>query len=125
MTTDHRAEAEKHLANAARHLTEHPGDMRIAEVSAAIGQGYAILALLDARQDARIDHAADVARRFRITDRHLAQVADVYKRAAAGGQGPTRAVANYFDVAHSTAAKWAGHARSRGFLPATVAGRQS
>lgn len=37
-------EAERHLANAARHLTEDPRDMRIAEVSAAIGNGYAMLA---------------------------------------------------------------------------------
>jgi hypothetical protein len=44
MTTDHRAEAEKHLANAARHLTEDPGDMRIAEVAAWVGQGHAVLA---------------------------------------------------------------------------------
>ncbi|MET8113736.1 helix-turn-helix domain-containing protein [Streptomyces prasinus] len=44
MTINHRDEAEKHLANAARHLTEHPGDMRIAEVAAAIGQGHAALA---------------------------------------------------------------------------------
>lgn len=44
MSTDHRAEAEKHLASAARHLTELPADMRIAEVSAAIGQGHAALA---------------------------------------------------------------------------------
>lgn len=44
MSINHRAEAEQHLANAARHLTEHPGDMRIAEVSASIGQGHAALA---------------------------------------------------------------------------------
>ncbi|CAM5390517.1 hypothetical protein STENM36S_06314 [Streptomyces tendae] len=44
MTINHRAEAEKHLANAARHLTEVPADMRIAEVAAAIGQGHATLA---------------------------------------------------------------------------------
>ncbi|GGS41192.1 hypothetical protein F2B00_03170 [Streptomyces parvus] len=44
MTVNHRAEAEKHLDTAARHLTEHPGDMRIAEVAAAIGQGHAALA---------------------------------------------------------------------------------
>lgn len=41
---DHRIEAEKHLANAARHLTEDVRDMRIAEVSAWIGQGHANLA---------------------------------------------------------------------------------
>lgn len=45
MTVNHRLLAEKHLATAARHLTEHPSDMRIAEVSAWIGQGYATLAL--------------------------------------------------------------------------------
>ena len=44
MSIDHRAEAEKHLAHAAHHLTEDPGDMRIAEVSAWIGQGHANLA---------------------------------------------------------------------------------
>lgn len=44
MSIDHRAEAEKHLETAARHLTESPSDMRIAEVSAWIGQGHANLA---------------------------------------------------------------------------------
>ena len=43
MSIDHRAEAEKHLETAARHLTESPADMRIAEVSAVIGQGHAAL----------------------------------------------------------------------------------
>lgn len=44
MSIDHRAEAEKHLATAARHLTEVSADMRIAEVSAWIGHGHAALA---------------------------------------------------------------------------------
>jgi hypothetical protein len=44
MTINHRAEAEQHLATAARHLTELPADMRIAEVAASIGQGHATLA---------------------------------------------------------------------------------
>lgn len=44
MNINHRAEAEKHLTNAARHLTEDVRDMRIAEVSAWIGQGHAALA---------------------------------------------------------------------------------
>lgn len=44
MSIDHRAEAEKHLDTAARHLTESPADMRIAEVAAWIGQGHAALA---------------------------------------------------------------------------------
>ncbi|GGW99117.1 hypothetical protein [Streptomyces chartreusis] len=44
MNIDHRAEAEKHLDTAARHCNENPPDMRIAEVAAWIGQGYATLA---------------------------------------------------------------------------------
>jgi hypothetical protein len=56
MTTDHRAEAEKHLANAAHHLTEEPADMRIAEVSAWIGQGFATLA----RDEERATRHADM-----------------------------------------------------------------
>jgi hypothetical protein len=47
MSINHRAEAEKHLANAARHLTEDVRDMRISEVSAWIGQGHAALARYD------------------------------------------------------------------------------
>ena len=56
MTINHRAEAEKHLDTAARHLTEHPGDMRIAEVAAAIGQGHAALA----RDEERAATTADL-----------------------------------------------------------------
>jgi transcriptional regulator with XRE-family HTH domain len=51
MAIDHHTEAEKHLANAARHLTEVPADMRIAEVAALIGNGYATLA---ARQNGAV-----------------------------------------------------------------------
>jgi len=56
VTINHRAEAEKHLDTAARHLTEHPGDMRIAEVAAAIGQGHAALA----RDEERAATTADL-----------------------------------------------------------------
>lgn len=52
MSINHRAEAEKHLATAARHLTEVPADMRIAEVAAVIGQGHAAL-VRDEEQAAR------------------------------------------------------------------------
>ncbi|MFJ2630913.1 hypothetical protein ACIO6U_02975 [Streptomyces sp. NPDC087422] len=55
MTTDHRAEAEKHLATAARHNNENPPDMRIAEVSALIGQGYAALAHNDEQAASHAD----------------------------------------------------------------------
>jgi hypothetical protein len=53
MSIDHRAEAEKHLALAARHLTEVPADMRIAEVAAVIGQGHAALAANTTNDDLR------------------------------------------------------------------------
>ena len=64
MSVNHRKEAEKHLANAARHLTEVPGDMRIAEVAAWIGQGHAALAANTANDDLR-----DTNRQLR-TDLH-------------------------------------------------------
>ncbi|HWN00046.1 MAG TPA: hypothetical protein VNO54_23615 [Streptosporangiaceae bacterium] len=63
MTVNHRLLAEEHLATAARHLTEHPSDMRIAEVAAWIGQGYATLALTPDPQAALekvvVQHIAD------------------------------------------------------------------
>lgn len=46
MSTNYAAEAAKLLQNAARHITEHPQDMRIAEVSALVGNGFASLAHL-------------------------------------------------------------------------------
>ncbi|MFJ5886804.1 hypothetical protein [Streptomyces californicus] len=69
MTVNHRAEAEKHLANAARHLTEVPADMRIAEVAAAIGQGHAALA---GSQDPVREQLATLLERWE-------EVADSYK----------------------------------------------
>ncbi|MFE9003165.1 hypothetical protein ACFYOY_13635 [Streptomyces sp. NPDC007875] len=44
MTTNHRAEAEKHLATASRYLFKDPADTRVAEIAATIGQGHATLA---------------------------------------------------------------------------------
>ncbi|WP_329217439.1 hypothetical protein [Streptomyces microflavus] len=69
MAVNHRAEAEKHLGNAARHLTEDPRDMRIAEVAAAIGQGYAALA---SSQDPVREQLATLLERWE-------EVADSYK----------------------------------------------
>ncbi|MFE9850261.1 phiSA1p31-related protein [Streptomyces sp. NPDC005576] len=79
MTINHRAEAEKHLDTAARHCNENPPDMRIAEVSAAIGQGYAALArdednaatLADLR-DANTKLRNDLANMRRIIVDHVA-----------------------------------------------------
>jgi hypothetical protein len=56
-------------------------------------------------------------KRYRVTDAHLADVADVYAKARENGQGPTRAVADHFDVSHSTAARWVGLVRKAGLLP--------
>lgn len=50
MSTDYAAEAAKLLQAAARHITEHPQDMRIAEVSALVGNGFASLAHLPEQQ---------------------------------------------------------------------------
>lgn len=42
---EHYREAERLVDNAVHHTTEHPGDMRIAEVCAATAQAHATLAL--------------------------------------------------------------------------------
>jgi hypothetical protein len=70
MTINHRTEAEKHLETAARHLTEEPADMRIAEVAAWIGQGHAALARHEeqAARDADLREALySLRRRFNDT----------------------------------------------------------
>jgi hypothetical protein len=49
------------------------------------------------------------------SDEHLRKVAAVYMKAS---EKPTRAVQDAFGpVSHSTAARWVGQARRRGFLP--------
>lgn len=64
-------------------------------------------------------------KRHRITEQHLEEVAEVYRQANSGGRPPTRAVAEKFGVAHSTAAKWVGAARRKGMLPPTAKGSRS
>lgn len=54
--------------------------------------------------------------RHRITEQHLKEVTRIYTEATEQGEAPTRAVAEHFDVAHSTAAKWVGTARRNGLL---------
>ncbi|MFJ7525195.1 hypothetical protein ACIQ1S_09730 [Streptomyces griseus] len=66
--------------------------------------------------------APAVGKRYRLTSEHLAQVAAIYREALKEGSGPTRAVANHFDIPHSTAAKWVGRARSQGHLRPTIKG---
>lgn len=58
-------------------------------------------------------------RRNRITDDLLREVADIYNNANEIGAAPTRAVAEHFQKSHSTAAKWVGSARRKGFLEAS------
>lgn len=60
---------------------------------------------------------APIGRRYRITDAHLVDVANVYAKAHENGQPPTRAVADHFDTSHSTAANWIGLARKASLLP--------
>ena len=48
------------------------------------------------------------------SDEHLREVAEVYK---AAGEKPTQAVEKHFVTSHSTAARWVGKTRQRGFLP--------
>lgn len=55
-------------------------------------------------------------KRYRITKEHLAEVVRVYTEAVEHGDPPTREVADMFEVAHSTAAKWVGQARREGML---------
>jgi len=55
-------------------------------------------------------------RRKRLTDSHLAKVAEVYRVAWQDGSPPTKAVAQEFYVSHSTAARWVGAARKAGHL---------
>lgn len=55
-------------------------------------------------------------KRFKITRAHLEEVARIYQEAADEGRPPTREVAELFEVAHSTAAKWVGKARREGIL---------
>jgi hypothetical protein len=65
----------------------------------------------------RLAHGMPVRRtRTRITDSTLQDVARVYRRAWESGEAPTRAVEKHFYKSHSTAARWVGMARERGFL---------
>ncbi|MEU0809546.1 hypothetical protein [Streptomyces sp. NPDC005970] len=72
---------------------------------------------VDLRKLKHADAAGKEGRkRHRITKKHLEEVAYIYRDAASHGRPPTLAVAEHFDVAHSTAAKWVGKARANGML---------
>ncbi|MGI5436195.1 hypothetical protein ACQEV4_01435 [Streptomyces shenzhenensis] len=74
---------------------------------------------IDSRKESASGVEANEGRkRHRITAQHLEEVASVYAQASKVGEPPTRAVAEHFSVAHSTAAKWVGKARQAGLLKA-------
>lgn len=77
------------------------------------------------RQRSRSQQAAAAvpvtARRNRVTDSHLEQVAELYREAQADG-APTLAVSERWGTSHSTAARWVQRARAAGLLPPTRPG---
>jgi hypothetical protein len=64
---------------------------------------------------------ARAARKTKITDELLQEVADIYR--ANVNDKPTEAVAEHFDRPHRTAALYVRRARDRGFLGAAIKGR--
>jgi hypothetical protein len=62
-------------------------------------------------------------RRGRYPDDHWSTVAKVYEEAWQGRDDPTAAVAEHFDLPHSTAAKHVARARDLGLLPRLGQGR--
>jgi hypothetical protein len=62
--------------------------------------------------------------RNRITDEHLAQVAEVYRRAIDEGVPPKQAVRAEFHVSESTAGRWVAQAREQGLLGPTLPGKK-
>lgn len=58
-----------------------------------------------------------------LTDENLRQVADIYRAADKRGEPPTQKVAEVMHAARSTAARWVGKARERGFLGPALKGR--
>lgn len=77
------------------------------------------------------DAAADIYERAKaprrglpLTDDELREVADIYREAVArGDRSPTRAVGEAKHAARSTAARWVGKARKKGFLGPAMPGR--
>ena len=51
---------------------------------------------------------------------HLAQVAEIYRKAFRAGERPTKVVAERWKVSRTTAAKWVARAREAGMLGATT-----
>lgn len=126
---EHYREAERLLAGAMKHRVDSAGDWKdgdveshkVADALVAEAQVHATLALA-AAHGIEEPPVSERRPRTRITDNHLIAVANVYTDADDAGGAPTRAVADRFDVPHSTAAKWVGRARKQGLLPAAEGG---
>lgn len=104
------AYAAGHLATR-RVLDENFDEIRVsgAELEEAVGT-------LQEHFARRAWPATQVQRRRRVTPELLAKVAEVYRAAYSAGQSPTQAVAETFEVSHSTAGRWVVEARKAGTL---------
>jgi hypothetical protein len=111
----------------AQQLTDEAPDDAESVVLGGDGLGPDVHVFLPALADiARHVQAVPAGtRRNRITSKHLAEVAEVYRRADADGRPPTRAVADHFQTSHSTAARWVGLARERKLLAPAKRGQES
>jgi hypothetical protein len=74
-----------------------------------------------AREAVSETRTARAARKVKITDGFLREVAEVYRANLA--DRPTEAVAEHFDKQHRTAALYVKRARERGFLGAAIKGK--
>jgi hypothetical protein len=125
--TDNRHATWQHLSEAEYRIAALVGMAAPDAADAAMTQARALLALIwnvittDAKPEGSPETPQEPARQrhYRITARHLKSVVATYQADTNGA--PTRAVADRFNVHHSTAAKWVGRARKEGLLPQTTA----
>lgn len=103
-------------------MTMRPGDepvpmygtQRLDDGRVAVPAGG--LALTRGWRDARKRPVGRPGGKVRLTDQHLEEVADVYKRAHGKRQRPTQAVMVEWEVPRSTASRWVRLAREAGHL---------
>lgn len=114
-------------------LEDEPGDpgnaFRWAELKLLQRQEHDGPRIADADERRRLDLEEQLAA-FRgsrgtrdLGDDHYREVAAVYAKALRELRPPTQAVADYFNIQKSGAAKKVSRARQRGFLPKTTRGR--
>lgn len=95
--------------------------------AAAMDDAARLLAAENVAKASSCDRYAKGGRRPRqgspVTDHQLGEVAQLYRAAIAQGVPPTQTIADEMHAARSTAARWVGKARERGFLGAALPGR--